>query len=36
MLQPYIERATALSDVDAEEPQEFLFFVGWQKWTSST
>ena len=27
MCQPYIESATALSDVDDEEPQEFQVFV---------
>ena len=36
MLQHYIESATALSNVDDEEPQEYLGFVGRQKRTSST
>ena len=37
MCQPYIESATAFSDyyIDDEETQEFLVFVGRQKWTSA-
>ena len=35
MLQPYIESAITLSDIDYEEMQEFPVFIGWKKWTSS-
>ena len=38
MLQPYIESATTLPHyylIDDEETQEFMGFVGRQKWTST-